>query len=167
MISPFPYPISQVYMDTPIDGAGWIYLLLLSFSMMIIVIKLCKTHKFDFREKRNLFIVLSLLTPFVVLFFGVQLPETYSNPPTLVPIEVSSPYLMVFSDVPWVIAGILLGPLPALIMGGTSGLARAFLETHQFYSIVEGLFFSSLFCLLTGARNSQKSVFTFLQPLVW
>jgi PAS domain S-box-containing protein len=71
-------------------------------------------------------VLILILTPFVGL-----LPRMSS---VLGTGEVPIKHLMFFAAIPWMVAGGVLGILPAVLLGGISGLLLAYLDTHNIFT---------------------------------
>jgi len=63
-----------------------------------------------------------------------------------VPFEAPGAAMMVFSALPWVLAGGILGPLPAFILAALAGLVRAPFDSHTLFTALQfglmGIFFN-------------------------
>lgn len=90
-------------------------------------------------------LALLVATPLLASFVGVRLPGTVQPMPNM-PLEMPAPAVMIFSAIPWVLAGGLLGPIPAAALGVLTGLLIGFYETHNPFTPLEigtlALFFS-------------------------
>lgn len=88
------------------------------------------------RNRWWLFLAFLAATPLFTGFLGLRLPVQMQLMPDT-PLDVSSPALMVLAAVPWVMAGGLLGPQPAVFLGILSGLLLAVYETHNPFTPLE------------------------------
>ena len=79
-----------------------------------------------------------------------------------VPLDPTAPALMFLSAVPWVLAGGILGPIPALLMGVFSGLMTALWETHNAFTplIIGGL---ALLYSVTIRQRYRTQFYSFLR----
>lgn len=93
-------------------------------------------EKIDLRQRWWVAITLLIATPFLVAFPGIRLPVEMQPLPGA-PIDVAPPALMFMAAVPWVLAGGLLGPIPAAILGLLSGLILGILDTHSPFTMLE------------------------------
>jgi PAS domain S-box-containing protein len=108
------------------------------------------------RERWWLGLALLALAPLLATFFGLRLPgEVRPFPNT--PIELDPPALMFFSALPWVIAGGLLGPLPAAVIGFASGTVLALYETHSPFTPLEIAILALLFSV--AVRQNYRTLF--------
>ena len=110
-------------------------------------------------------LVLALLVMFVpvtTLFFGLRLPAEIAVPVPGLPVEVSAPVMMLFSALPWVLAGGLLGPLPAMLVGLFGGFILAGWGTHSLFTPLEVTGLSLLFSVLSRQRYRSR-LFVFLR----
>ncbi|MDR3576289.1 MAG: ATP-binding protein [Anaerolineaceae bacterium] len=129
------------YIDPPNLLLGWLGW----FGLLGIIIWACR-HWWEPIQINNarqwtILIVLTLAVPFTALFIGGQLPGDNILPLPGVPLDPTAPALMFLSAVPWVLAGGILGPVPALLMGVFSGSMTAMWETHNAFTplIIGGL----------------------------
>ena len=81
-------------------------------------------------------VLLLVLTPAFVGFFGIRLPGEVQPMPEM-PLELLPPALMFMAALPWVLAAGLLGPLPAVILALFSGLILALFETRSPFTPLE------------------------------
>lgn len=61
--------------------------------------------------------------------FPIPFPSRQFTPADL------TPHITLLASAPFLLAGVVLGPLPALIVGAASGLGRSLGESHQFFDI--------------------------------
>jgi len=98
----------------------------------IILISVCLRDR-RFRLDRPTLVwsaILSVLILVLTPFLGI-LPRTGL---TLGAGEVPFQHLMFFASVPWMVAGGVLGILPATILAGVSGLLLAYLDAHNIFT---------------------------------
>lgn len=107
-----------------------------------------------------------LLVPLTNLFLGVRLPSGAALPEPGIPSGPHNPALMVFSALPWMLAGGFLGPLDAFIVGLLAGLTRGLWDTHNIFSILEPALLAVLFS--SAVRQRYRTLFYRLmrQPLL-
>ncbi len=82
------------------------------------------------RRRWWLFVLLVLITPFTSTTFGIQM-ASQTLPLPGVTLENGETIVMFFAALPWVLAGGLLGPLPAVVLGALSGLVLGLFTTHS------------------------------------
>ena len=96
----------------------------------------------------SLSVLILVFTPFMGVLPEIAQPIAIENPPIQ--------YLMVLSAIPMFIAGGILGTLPAVLLGGISGLFLAYLDTHNIFTplifMSLALFFS--WCVRQRYRTS-------------
>jgi PAS domain S-box-containing protein len=71
------------------------------------------------------------------LFLGIHLPSQGALPPFERPALPTDPALMILSALPWMLAGGLLGILPATGLGAISGVILSLLDTHNPFTALE------------------------------
>jgi len=150
------------YIDFPFDAAGWVGLAIL-LSILIAV----AAHFHEPDEQRDyghwvFFIILIITAPLVALFLGVRLPGNTALPLPGLPAELSAPVVMIFSALPWVLAGGILGPVFAVAVASVSGLFTAFWGTHTIFTIIEYAGMALFFSLLVRQRY-RTTLFRFLR----
>lgn len=114
--------------------------------------------------RRLIFLV--FLTPITSLFLGIRLPLTGGLPPPGLPVEAVSPSVMVFTHLPWMIAGGISGPLVATGLGLFSGLLRGIWDTHNLITALEFALMAVLFSAAVQ-QNYRTNFFRLLRhPLL-
>jgi PAS domain S-box-containing protein len=99
-----------------------------------------------------LFGILITLAPLAVLFLGVQLPEWGAIPLPNMSLEPTGTSLMLLGAVPALVAGWILGPISASIVGLISGVCLAYWDTHSPFTVVE----YTLFAMLVSVAIRQR-----------
>lgn len=143
--------ILTIFSNTPFfilpDGwAGWLGF----FGFIgVIVYLLYFWRDYSIPWSRNLgafFIILLALTLLTNMFVGVSIPIATSIPVPRLALELTSLPIMVFSAIPWLIAGGILGPLAATGLGFIAGCIVGYWGTHSSIAPLEfallGLMFS-------------------------
>lgn len=103
----------------------------IGFMGIIVLAFYLRDRSFKLDRPRLLWLaVLSVLILILTPFMGV-LPRMS---PVLGNGEVPVNHLMFFSAIPWMVAGGVLGILPAALLGGISGLLLAYLDTHNIFT---------------------------------
>jgi signal transduction histidine kinase/HAMP domain-containing protein len=85
-------------------------------------------------------------------FIGLRLPAGDALPPPGVPLSPRGPAMMLFSAIPWLLAGGLLGPIAAALVGFVSGLVRFALDTQSVYTPLEMAFLAAIFSVAVRQR---------------
>jgi signal transduction histidine kinase len=118
--------ISEYSLDVPQNPiAIMVWVIWLAVIIMITIRNRDRDLKFD----RKTLVWLAVLSLSVLLFtplFGIPLKLDTS--------ESESPKLMVFAALPWLVAGGVLGVLPAVLLAGLSGLLMAYLKSHHVFT---------------------------------
>ncbi|MEN6524850.1 MAG: hypothetical protein ABFD14_14105, partial [Anaerolineaceae bacterium] len=113
---------------------GWF----VSFALFILVIWRGWEGASAFKLKTwAIFFIFAILTPFTTWLIGVRLLTGTGIVETTLNSAVTSPALMLFTTLPWVLAGGILGPGYAAILGAFSGLLLGLYETHNLFSLIE------------------------------
>ena len=91
-----------------------------------------------------LFGILLTLAPVAVLFFGIKLPDWGAIPLPGMSLEPTGGTLMILGALPAIIAGWILGPISASVIGLISGMCLAYWDTHSPFTVIEFIFFALL-----------------------
>ncbi len=150
----------------PISLAGWLVWIGLAGLLGSALWNGRKFHaKWD-KRTWGILIGLALATLPASSFVGVEFPAGPALPVPGLPEEPPASTMMLFSAVPWVLAGGLLGPLPAAGLGMVSGLWRGLWDTHSLFTVLDLGFMGALFAIFARQRY-RTVVFRLLrQPLI-
>ena len=113
-----------------------IYLFLIG-AIVFTIVKTWNKKLINWREKSSLFIGLVLLIPICSLFLAIKLPDDNLLPIPGVPLEPSSPIILLFSAIPWLIAGGVFGIGQSVLFAFIIGTLIAFFGTHNINTIFE------------------------------
>lgn len=153
---------SKAYIDLPFGLLGWAGWLFCLGLLIWAAWRWSEPVHGKTGWKWLLLAFLFMLVPVTALFFGLRLPGGVAVPVPGLPIEVSSPVLMLFSALPWVLAGGLLGPLPAMLLGLLSGLILAGWGMHSLFTPLEITGLALLYSVMS--RQPYRSrLFVFLR----
>lgn len=97
-------------------------------------------------------LVLSLFAVLATNFFGLRLPAGAALPPPGIPQEPRGPALMFLSALPWMLAGGLLGPVAAALVGFVAGSVRFALDTQSIFTPLEMAILATLFSAFVRQR---------------
>jgi PAS domain S-box-containing protein len=111
-------------------------------------------------------LILAVFIPVTALFIGVRLASGGALPPPGIPIDRLGPALMVFIALPWMLAGGLLGTLPAAALAGLSGLLLALWDTHNPFAPLEFAFLATLFSAAIHQRYRTRAYVFLRHPLI-
>ena len=128
------------------DDQGVLLVWVIGLIAMIILSVLLQDRSFRLTRATLLWLAaLSMLVLALTPFVGI-LPRT-STP--LVSGDVPVLHLMFFAAVPWMVAGGVLGVLPAVLLAGISGLLLAYLDTHNIFTpwVLMGLAIAFSWCV--------------------
>ncbi|HSJ90264.1 MAG TPA: ATP-binding protein [Anaerolineales bacterium] len=149
----------------PISLAGWMVLLGLAGLLAVALFNWRNYHPQWTSTLWGILGALALAAPIASLFFGVKFSASSALPLPGLPEEPPGSTMMIFSAVPWTLAGGLLGPIAAAAIGILSGAVRTLWDTHSIFSTVELGLMATLYAVATRQRY-RTYVFRFLrQPL--
>ena len=83
-----------------------------------------------------------------------------------VPADAPGSALMIFSAIPWLLGGGLLGPLGAALLGAFAGLLRGTWDTYSLFSIIELGFMGTWFAVNMRQRYRTSLYKLLRQPIV-
>ena len=141
--------VHQTWAGRLIAGFGW---LLLAALILLLLWRLRRYNKPLSQRYWVTWIALALLAPISNLFIGFHLSAPVGLPIQWIPAEVSIPVLMVFSALPWMLAGGLLGPAGAASIAAIAGVFSASWNTHSPFTPLELALLGTLF----GAAMMQR-----------
>jgi signal transduction histidine kinase/HAMP domain-containing protein len=110
------------------------------------------------------FIVLLAAAVVAALFFGLEF-STSALPVPGLPEEPPGSTLMLFSAIPWTLAGGWLGPVAAAILGMVSGLLRGVWDTHNLFTILDLGLMGALFAVFVRQKYRTPLYQLLRQPL--
>jgi PAS domain S-box-containing protein len=148
------------YIDLPyhlIGWLGWFGLAAVLFWGLRKKIQIVSSKKFW-----TVFLVILAFSLLLPLFFGIKLPWQSSLPLPNITRESSSPVIMIFSAIPWMLAAGILGFWPAVAIGFATGLVTALWNTHNLFTPLET---ASLALLISYAfrQNYRSRIFQWLR----
>ncbi len=124
---------STGYFNLPFKATGWlVWFAFLGFNLYLLF-RWRKYQRELNRFRRITQFILAVLTPLSALFFGLHLPVGNALPQPGLTTLPTSPVLMFFSTIPWVLAAGLLGPLSSGLLAGFSGIILALYADHNFF----------------------------------
>ncbi|MEK6750857.1 MAG: ATP-binding protein [Chloroflexota bacterium] len=118
------------------------------------------------RREWGLFVVFFILIPATTLFIGLRLTSASARPLPGVPADAPGSALMVFSAIPWLLGGGLLGPVGAAVLGAFAGLLRGAWDTYSLFSILELALIGTFFAANMRQRYRTSAYKLLRQPIV-
>ena len=150
----------------PMPLAGWLVWLGLAGLLGVALLNWRKYHvEWNVRATWTLSALLPL-TILTALFFGLKFSTTATLPVPGVPEEPAGSTMMIFSAVPWVLAGGLLGPVAAAGLGLLSGFIRGLWDTHSFFTPLDLGLMALMFAVANRQRYRTLIYRLLRQPLV-
>lgn len=116
----------------------------------------------------GIFLGLFLFTPFAVLLVGIRITLNEALPPPGVPTDQFGTALLPLGGISWILAGGLLGPLGAVLIGSLTGLLRGLWDTHSLFTLIETALLAGVFSasIQNPKRNRTRAMRVLQQPLV-
>src|SRR5215211_1263179 len=151
---------------SPLSLAGWMAFLGFLGLLTVLLLSWRKYQPEWTGRSWGILTALIIATPIAALFLGLAFPTGSALPVPGLPEESPGSTMMIFSALPWTLAGGLLGPFAAAIVGMLSGLIRGVWDTHSFFSVVDLGLMGAMFAVANRQRY-RTFVYRFLrQPLV-
>jgi PAS domain S-box-containing protein len=150
----------------PIPFAGWLIWLGLA-GLLVLALFSWRHYQPDWNARLwGILIALILAAPITALFLGLEFPSGSALPVPGLPDEPPGSTMIVFSAVPWTLAGGLLGPFAAAAVGILSGLMRSIWDTHSLFSLLDLGFMGTIFAVATRQRYRTFLFRLLRQPLI-
>src|SRR5215213_8825048 len=149
----------------PIPLAGWLVWLGLAGLLGISLFNWRKYHIEWNGRATGILVALILLTPFAALFFGLEFSTGSTLPVPGLPEEPAGSTMMIFSGIPWILAGGLLGPFAAAGLGILSGLIRGVWDTHTLFTTLDLGLMAAMFAVANRQRYRTFVYRLLRQPL--
>jgi len=112
------------------------------------------------------FVAFLILVALTGLFIGLRLSSASTRPPPGLPAHAPGTALMIFSAIPWLLGGSLLGPVGGALLGAFAGLLRGVWDTYSLFSVVELACLGAWFAMNTRQRYRTPAYTLLRQPLV-
>src|SRR6185503_3912704 len=157
--------LSNLAYFSPIPLAGWLVWLGLAGLLGVALFNWRKYHVEWNARATWILAALIILTPIASLFFGLEFSTGSTLPVPGVPEEPSGSTMMIFSAVPWLLAGGLLGPVAAAGLGMFSGLLRGIWDTHSLFTIFDFGLMAVMFAVANRQRYRTLIYRLLRQPL--
>src|SRR5690606_6073459 len=148
---PFPAP------PTPL---GWVVWALLLTILIFILVRQGANTQMNW----GLFILLFVLIPATTLFIGLRFAAASARPLPGLPADAPGSALMIFSAIPWLLGGGMLGPIPAALLGAFAGLLRGAWDSYSLFSIVELAILAVWFSINMRQRYRTQAYTLLRQP---
>jgi signal transduction histidine kinase len=113
----------------------------------------------------GIFAVLLILQVVFVLTPGLRLPVGAAPSMPTTPQELKGPALMLLSALPWMLAGGMLGPLAAALVGLAAGLLRFLWDSHSVFTPLEIALLATLFSIAVRQRYRTRPFRLLGEPL--
>ena len=141
------------YIDLPSEWVGWLGWL---FFLGVLIWAIWRWQEPQTSQQSGwkwlLTAVLAILVPVVTLVFGIALNIETAMPIPGLPVEMNAPILVLFSAVPWVLAGGMVGLLPAVVIGLFCGIMLSVWGTHSIFTPLEVAGLAYIYSLFVRQR---------------
>ncbi len=149
----------------PIPLAGWLVWLGLAGLLGVALYHWRKYH-IEWNARATLILVALVVGTIIsALFFGVEFSTGATLPVPGLPEEPAGSTMMIFSAIPWTLAGGLLGPFAAAGLGMLSGLIRGVWDTHSLFTMLDLGLMGVMFSVASRQRYRTFIYRLLRQPL--
>ncbi len=150
----------------PATLIGWLgWCVFLGFIIRLIWINRKSETTWN-KSKWKIFGGLLVLVAFSNLFIGFRLPLGSTLPLPGIPQDIQGSAVMVFSAVPILLAGGILGPVSAALLGMFAGFIRFFWDNQSIFSPLEFALLSLFFSFLVRQRYRSRFFAILREPLL-
>lgn len=132
-----PFFTEQPYLQPPAGWLGWLVWFVWLFGLLLIANRLRFVQTPRTRRTWQILVGLLLAGLVASIFVGYRLPAWSALPLPSTPVDPRGSMLMFFAALPWLLAGFVLGPLPAAGVGLLSGLLISLWDTHHPFLMLE------------------------------
>ena len=160
LFEPYPAPF------WPLSTVGWLGWLVLLGLIIWLVWNWRQTELPWGARNWGIFASLALLVIVCNLFIGIRLPVGTALPLPDVPQEPRGPALMLLSGLPLLLAGGILGPVAAALLGLLAGTVRFLWDTHSIFTSLELALLAVLFSMAVRQRYRTRMFTLLREPLV-
>lgn len=144
--------LSNLAYLNPIPISGWLVWLGLAGLLGVALVNWRKYHIEWNGRATWILVVLLIVTPFAALFLGIEFSSGSTLPVPGLPEEPAGSTMMIFSAIPWMLAGGLLGPFAAAGLGVLSGLLRGIWDTHSLFTPLDLGLMAVMFAVASRQR---------------
>jgi signal transduction histidine kinase len=158
--------LASIAFPAPPTFAGWFVWVFLLGALVYALVSWRVYQPTWKRREWGLFTLFLILIPITSLFIGLRLTSASARPLPGLPADAPGSALMVFSGIPWILGGGLLGPAGAAVLGAFAGLLRGVWDTYSLFSILEFAMMGVWFATNTRQRYRTRAYRFLRQPLV-
>lgn len=151
---------------SPLSLAGWMAFLGFLGLLAVALLSWRKYHPEWNARSWGILTALIIATPIAALFLGLEFPTGSALPMPGLPEEPPGSTMMIFSALPWTLAGGLLGPIAAAGIGMLSGLVRGVWDTHSLFTAIDLGLMGAMFAVANRQRYRTFAFRLLRQPLV-
>ena len=150
----------------PIQIAGWLVWLGMAGLLGVSLMNWRRYHPAWDTTARGWLAAFLILSSLTALFLGVKFPTGAALPMPGSPVQSPGSLMMLFSAVPWTLAGGMFGPFAAAGVGVVSGLVRGVWDTHNFFTPLSLGLMAVMFSVANRQRYRTPLYRLLRQPLV-
>ncbi len=144
--------------------AGWGWLVFL--GLLIWLVQTWQPYQFIWDKRAwGIFAALAILVVITNVLLPIRLPAGAALSMPGMPQEPRRPALMLLSALPWLLAGGVLGPLSAAILGAFAGIFRFLWDTHSIFTPLELALLGTLFSAAVRQRYRTRTFRLLREPL--
>lgn len=158
--------LASIPFPAPPTFAGWVVWALL-LGVLVYALIHWRVYQPPWKRREwGFFLFFLILIPATSLFIGLRLSSASARPLPGLPADAPGSALMIFSAIPWLLAGGLLGPIGAAVLGALAGVLRGVWDTYSLFSILELALMGAWFATNMRQRYRTRAYALLRQPLV-
>ena len=154
------------YINQPEGTIGWIVWLAYLILITGVLYRWRALNQPINKKSSLIFLGLAVLTVLSNLFIGLTLNSSPYFPRPMLPVDLSGWVVMIFSAIPWMLAGGILGPIPATALGALTGVIRSAWDTHDPFLVIQYALLALIFSMLVCQRNRSRFFQAMRQPFI-
>jgi signal transduction histidine kinase len=157
--------LASIAFPAPPTLAGWVVWLSL-LGMLIYALFRWRTNQPAWTKREWGFFFAFLILTLLTSIFILRPFSASARPLPNLPAHAPGSALMVFSAIPWLLGGGLLGPVGAAVLGAFAGLLRGTLDTYSLFTVLEFALMGAWFSENMRQRYRTPAYALLRQPLV-
>ena len=157
--------LASIAFPAPPTLAGWVVWLSL-LGILIYALFRWRAHQIAWTGREWGFFFTFLILTLITSIFILRPFSAFARPLPNLPARAPGSALMVFSAIPWLLGGGLLGPVGAAVLGAFAGLLRGTLDSYSLFSVLEFALMGAWFSENMRQRYRTRAYGLLRQPLI-
>lgn len=158
--------LATIAFPAPPTLAGW-FVWTFMLGVLVYALMIWRVYQPVWKRREwGFFIFFLILIPVTSLFIGLRLSSASARPLPGLPADAPGSALMIFSAIPILLGGGLLGPAGAAVLGALAGVLRGVWDTYTLFSILELALMGAWFATNMRQRYRTPAYKLLRQPFV-